>query len=285
MLLSLWFRSQFTYLLSSQQLSCRLQLHCNEETGKGAMGVSPEYRMGSVEARKSAEDREQWRHMQRKQGNNLHSGFSGLQKEKHKSKLVTWTLLKASDIAKCSSTKSSWRTAGAHMTGWFHQRFPPKNEKKAQELVWEHVYTMYTCAWAASQAGSACTLFFQKNTSAENETVSEAGEGKHPCLGTAHLQEQGKHCERHCSRAMLLHVTVPLWGERQIWIFFCRQALTKINLSIWPIMKEASKTKVTSVSRQEPSVFFITGEKTQAACLEFAPGVHRAEVLPITLQF
>lgn len=109
--------------------------------------------------------------------------------------------------------------------------------------------------WAAPQAGSGWTCLFssQKNTSTEKETVSEAVEGKSPCLGTAYLQEQAKHCERHWSRAMLLLYwpSVPVPGERQIRIFFCQQALTKINLSIWPIMKEVSKTKVTSISRHE----------------------------------
>lgn len=35
-----------------------------------------------------------------------------------------------------------------------------------------------------------------------------------------------------------------------------------INLSTWPIMKEVSKKKVTSVSRHERSIFFSSGEKT-----------------------
>lgn len=142
-----------------------------------------------------------------------------------------------------------------------------KNERQAQESVWEHVHPMCTWAWSASQAGSGCTLLSQKSPSAENETVSEAVEEKCPRIGTAYLQEQAKHCERHCSRAMSLHVTVPEWGQRQIWIFFCQQTLTKINLSIWPLMKQASKTKVTSVSRHEPSIFFIFGEKNPSSLL------------------
>lgn len=152
------------------------------------------------------------------------------------------------------------------MTGWFHQGFlaAPKNEKQAQESVWEHVRPMCTWAWAASQAGSGFTLLSSslKNTSADKEIVSEAVEGKCPCLGTAHLQEQAKHCERHCSRAMLLLYGPLSHARRQIRVFFCQQALTEINLSISPVMKE-----VTSVSRHEQSIFR-SGEKTQAACLE-----------------
>lgn len=165
-----------------------------------------------------------------------------------------------------------------------------KNEKQAQESVWEHVDPTCTWAWATSQAGSGGTLLSssQKNTSAEKENLFEAVEGKCPCLGTAHLQEQVKRKdsarERHWRRARLLlyGLSVPTQGERQILIFFCQQALTKISLSIWPIMKEVSKT---SVSRHECPIFFSGEKNPKAACLEFAPGVHRAEVLPNTLQF
>lgn len=85
--------------------------------------------------------------MQRKQGNNPPSGFSRLQKEKKTKKLVIWTLLKASNVDKCSSKECSWSPPGAHMTGWFHQKFlaTPKNEKQTQESVWEHVHLM--CTW------------------------------------------------------------------------------------------------------------------------------------------
>lgn len=66
---------------------------------------------------------------------------------------------------------------------------------------------------------------------------------------------------------------LSLCQEGQIRIFSCQQALTEINLSIWLIMKEVSKTKVTSISRHEWSIFFSSGEKNPSILLRVCKGI------------
>lgn len=185
-----------------------------------------------------------------------------VQKEK-KSKPVIWTLLKASHIAKCSSRKCFWSMPGAHMTGWFHQRSlaTPENEKQAQESAWEHVHPMCTWAWATPQAGSGCTLL-SSSVVLKKKLFLRQWRGNAHVLAL-HVCKTKQNTVRGTGAGPCYFCTGPVSprqeGDRS---GYFSVNFKLINLSTWPIMKEVSKTKVTSVSRHERSIFFSSGKKT-----------------------
>lgn len=151
------------------------------------------------------------------------------------------------------------------MTGWFHQRFlaAPKMRSKPKSQCGN---TFIPCAPEHEPPPRHTSfLFLEEHKCWErNSFWGSGGEMSMSwhCTSARASKRKDSARERHWSRARLL-LYWPSVPCREILIFFCQQALTKISLSIWPIMKEVSKT---SVSRHECSIFF-SGEKPPSSLL------------------